>query len=272
MRKIPPAEWFLSQDIGSDRAAAIMGDLEELAATRGRLWFWYAYLRALISLGWRTGGSAFILALVCLRLMFGTVVPWLMAHRTPQLMDAGLFGESSPQARMLCWNLSLLTAQFLCFAMPFVLIRFGPRDRLTRLAVALSLVALPVFSFRPWLMDLSGVVTLLIFAAALAAPLWRRPVAILAGTCFIATSVKLTYFILQLSLAREIFMRRLYNMPAAWVPFCDGVTFAIAAFVCIRLHRRLLEPPHPPGVPRKGRPTLGCGVPGRAQIAGGTDA
>jgi hypothetical protein len=38
MRKIPPAEWLLSQDIGSDRAAAIMGDLEELAATRGRLW------------------------------------------------------------------------------------------------------------------------------------------------------------------------------------------------------------------------------------------
>jgi hypothetical protein len=241
MRKIPAAEWFLSQDIGKERAAAIMGDLEELAATRGRLWFWIAYVRALISLGWRTGGSAFILAFVCLRLMFGTVVPWLMAHRTPGLMDPGLFGESSPGARMLCWNLSLVTAQFLCFAMPFVLVRFGLRDRLTRLACALFLVVLPVFSFRPWLMDLSSVGMMLIFAAALISRPWRRPLAILAATCLTAVAVKVTYFFLQVFLPRKVFMRQIYHIPAPWAPFVDAISFAVAAIVCLKLYRLLLR-------------------------------
>lgn len=240
MRKLPPAEWFLSQDIGRDRAAAIMGDLEELAQTRGRLWFWTAYVRAIISLGWRTGGSAFILAFVCLRLMFGTVIPWLMVHRTPSLSDPGLFGENTSGARMLCWNLSLVTAQFLCFAMPFVLVRFGLRDRLTRLACALFLVALPVFSLRPWLMDLSSLLILLIFATALVAPPWRKPLAVLAGAFLPAVAVKVTYFFLHFFLPRKA-MRHVYFIPPHWALFLDAVSFAIAAIICLKLYRLLLR-------------------------------
>jgi hypothetical protein len=247
MRKIPFAEWFISQDVGPERGAAIMGDLEELAATRGRIWFWIEYIRTLISLGWRTGGSAFILAMVCLKLMFGTVVPWLMAHRTPGLTDPGLLGESSPQVRMLCWNLSLVTAQFLCFAMPFVLIRYGLRDRLTRLSCALFLVALPMFSFRPWFMDLSGVMMILIFAAALISALWRKPLTVLAATCLTAVVLKVTYFMLQFVLPTKVFSRKIYHVPGPWAPFADAVTFAVAAFVCIRLHRWLLERHASPG-------------------------
>ncbi|MGA1983425.1 MAG: hypothetical protein ABSG84_13285 [Acidobacteriaceae bacterium] len=257
MRKIPPAEWFLSQDIGPERAAAIMGDLEELAATRGRLWFWIAYVRALISLGWRTGGSAFILGLVCLRLMFGTVVPWVMSHRTIGLDDPGLFGLSNPHVRMWCWNLSLVTAQFLVFAFPFVWIRFGMQDRLTRLTCALFFVAMPVYSFRPWLMDLSGVLVLAILIAALVAPAWRKPLAVLAGTFLPAVAVKVTYFFLQAFLPRKVFTRQLYHIPAHWVFFVDAISFAIAAIVCLKLYRLLFpensatpDAPKPPRIPR----------------------
>jgi hypothetical protein len=254
MRKIPFAEWFISQDIGSERGAAIMGDLEELAQTRGRLWFWAEYLRTLIALGIRTAGSAFILAMVCLRLMFRTAVPWLMAHRTPGLMDPGLFGQTSAGVRMLCWNLTLVTAQFLCFAMPFVLVRYGLRDRLTRLACALFLVALPVFSFRPWFMDLSGCVMILIFAAALISAPWRRPLAILVATGLTAIAMKSTYFFLQFFLSPKTFSRHIYHIPAPWAFFVDAVCFAVAAIVCVRLHRRLMEPPSPPApspIPRR---------------------
>lgn len=239
MRKIPPAEWFLSQDIGTDRAAAIMGDLEELAATRGRLWYWYAYVRALISLGWRTGGSAFILAFVCLRFMFGTVIQWLMNHRTSSLMDAGLFGENNSHVRIICWNLSLMTAQFLCFLTPFVLVRFCLHDRLTRLACALFLISVPVYTLRPWVMDLSGILTVLVIAAALAAPLWRRPLAILAATYIPAFAVKATYLFL-LPIHRYPHVPR---MSATGVLVSDVISFAIAAILCIRLHRRLLTNP-----------------------------
>ena len=240
MRKIPPAEWFLSQGIGLERAAAIMGDLEELAATRGRLWFWSAYLRALISLGWRTGGPAFILAFVCVRFMYGPGMWWLMNHRTPSLMDPGLFGVTSPHVRMLCWNLALMTAQFLCFAFPFVLVRFGLRDRLTRLACALFLVTIPVYSLRPWVMDLSGLLALLLIAAALIAPYWRRSLAILAAAYLPAVAVKATYFLLLLLLPSYKY-RHIPRMPASWVVVSDAASFAVAAFVCVQMYRLLIR-------------------------------
>ncbi len=65
-------EWLLARVTDPTRAAAMLGDLTEMAATRSRLWFLTEYIRTLISLGWRTGGSAFILAFVCVRFMSGT--------------------------------------------------------------------------------------------------------------------------------------------------------------------------------------------------------
>lgn len=237
MPKTTPTEWLLARLTDPTRAAAIMGDLLELSATRGRLWFWTNYLRALISLGWRTGAPAFILAFVCVRFMFGTVIRWLMNHRTPQLMDPGLFGEQSRHVRMLCWNISLVTAQFLCFATPFVLVRFGLRNRLTRLACALFLVAIPVYSLRPWIMDMSGVVTVLIIAAALIAPPWRKPLAVLVGMCLPAIAVKATY----LFLLPSDHYRHIPRLPSSWVIVSDATSFAVAAIVCVYLHRLLLR-------------------------------
>jgi hypothetical protein len=192
----------------------------------------------LISLGWRTGGSAFILAFLCLRFMFRTILPWLMSHRTPGMNDPGLFGETSPHVRMICWNLSMVTTQFLVFAFPFVWIRFGMHDRLTRLACALFLISLPVYTLRPWVMDLSGVLTMLVLAAALVAPHWRRPLAVLAATLLPAFAVKVTYlFFLPIHRYPHVF-----RMPASWVVVSDFTSFAIAAAVCVFLHRRLLHP------------------------------
>lgn len=238
MPKTTRAEWLLALLTTPDRAAAILGDLEELAATRSRLWFWTEYLRTLISLGWRTGGSAFILAFLCLRFMFRTILPWLMSHRTASLSDPGLFGENSPHARIVCWNLSMVTTQFLVFAFPFAWIRFGLRDRLTRLACTLFLISLPVYMLRPWVMDLSGLLTVLVLFAALIAPPWRRPLAILAATLFPAFVVKVTYlFFLPIHRYPHVF-----RMPASWVVVSDAIGFAIAAAVCVVLHRRLLRP------------------------------
>ena len=46
MPKPTPAEWLLARLTEPERAAAIYGDLTEMAATRGRLWFAAAYLHA----------------------------------------------------------------------------------------------------------------------------------------------------------------------------------------------------------------------------------
>lgn len=235
--KTAPSEWLLARITDPARAAAILGDLLEMSSTRGRRWFWISYLRALISIGWRTGGSAFLLAFVCVRFMFGTVIWWLMNHRNPDLMDAGLFGENSPHVRMFCWNLSLMMAQFLCFATPFVLIRFGLRNRLTQLACTLFLVTIPVYSFRLWIMDLSGCVTMLLIAAALVVTPWRKPLAVLAGTCLPAIAVKASYlFLLPINRYRHI-----PRIPHSWVVVSDASSFAVAAIVCLYLYRLLLR-------------------------------
>jgi hypothetical protein len=237
MPKVPFAEWFLSQDIGPERGAAIMGDLEELAATRGRLWFWTEYIRTIISLGWRTGGSAFILAFICVRFMYGTVIQWLMNHRVPTLMQAGLFGVYNPHVRMITWNISMVMAQFLCFATPFVVVRFGLRNRLTQLTCALFVISMPVYTLRPWVMDLSGLLSILLIAAALVATPWRKPLAVLAGTCLPAIAVKATYLFLLPSYR----YRHIPRMPSSWVVVSDAASFALAAIVCLYLYRRLLQ-------------------------------
>jgi len=233
------AEWLLARFTDPTHAAAIMGDLLELSSTRSRLWFWAAYARTLTTLGWRTGGSAFILAFVCVRFMYGTVIQWLMNHRVPTLMQAGLFGVYNPHVRIVTWNISMVMAQFLCFATPFVVVRFGLRNRLTQLTCALFVISMPVYTLRPWVMDLSGVLTILLIVAALVATPLRKPLAVLAGTCLPAIAVKATYLFLLPSYR----YRHIPRMPASWVVVSDATSFAVAAIVCLYLYRRLLQRP-----------------------------
>jgi hypothetical protein len=141
---------------------------------------------------------------------------------------------------MLCWNLSLVTAQFLVFAFPFVWTRFGLPDRLTRLSGALFFVAMPIFTFRPWVMDISGILTLLILAAALVAPHWRKPLAILAGMFLPAVAVKIA-FVVQFSLPARVYGGRMYHLTAHWFPVYDAISFAVAAIVCLKLYNLLLR-------------------------------
>ena len=47
-------ETLLARLTTADCAAAILGDLTELSATRGRLWFWTAYARTLLSQRWHS--------------------------------------------------------------------------------------------------------------------------------------------------------------------------------------------------------------------------
>lgn len=239
MSKSSPAEWLLARLTDPDHAAAIIGDLEELAASRGRLWFWTAYIRTLIALGWRTGGSAFLLAFLCMRFMYGTVIQWLMNHRVPTLMQAGLFGVYNLHVRLITWNISMVMAQFLCFATPFAVVRFGMRNRLTQLACALFAISILVYTLRPWVMDLSGLLGVLLICAALVVTRWRKPLAILAGTCLPAIAVKVIYLFLLPSYR----YRHIPRMPASWVVVSDATSFAIAAIVCLYLYRRLLQRP-----------------------------
>ena len=60
MPRQPAPEALLALIAGPARAAAILGDLTEMAATRGRLWFYAAYARTLFSLTWRIVLALFV--------------------------------------------------------------------------------------------------------------------------------------------------------------------------------------------------------------------
>jgi hypothetical protein len=235
MPKATLAEALLARITGPTRAAAILGDLLELSATRGRLWFWTAYARTLLSLGWRTAPAAFLLAFASMTFIFEPVIRWLVYRRGSHLMDPGLFGNT--HLRLISWNFSIVTAQFLVLALPFVLVRFGLRNRLTQLTCALFLIALPVYSLRPRFMDLSSLLIVVATAAALALPQWRRPMIVLAGMGITAVAWKVP-FLVGLS---HVYRRHLPYLSNSTVVIYDMAAFALAAIVCVYLNHRLLR-------------------------------
>ena len=53
MRNVAFAQWIVSRFTSKKRAAAIVGDLLELATQKGRLWFWFSLAGVVVSLAWR---------------------------------------------------------------------------------------------------------------------------------------------------------------------------------------------------------------------------
>jgi hypothetical protein len=229
--RLAVTEWLLARVTTPDRAAAIFGDLTELAATRGRLWFWTAYTRTLVSLGWRSP-VALVAGSVC-TYWLGPIV-WhsirTLAHPLRHVLVA-----FRPMVFMFAILGNALLGLF--FLVPFLMIRFGLRDRLTRLAGAIFVLTLPYFSLAPVVVLVIGPLMVLAVLAAMCLRNWRRPMIVLA-----------------LALVPQ------YLVVAAWLSFPHGLlffhlqgriqmmaprlmAFAVTAIVCVVLHRRLLQAP-----------------------------
>ena len=231
-RKTQPTEWLLARFTSRDRAAAIFGDLTEMAATRGGLWFWTAYARTLISLGWRTP-VALILAVVSVKYvrarLLGRFISILAGH---PLTLASLGGRSYFHSA--CWILALETVFPLWTVMPYVAIRFGLRNRLTYLASGLFLVSVPVYGLLPRVVDSAGILTALVTVAALALPMWRRPMVFLAIYCAIHYLVSTVSYMMYL---HGVY----YYKPLLGMRIDEPVQIAVMVIVCPFLHRWLLE-------------------------------
>jgi hypothetical protein len=241
MPNTPATEWLLAHIAGPDRAAAILGDLLELSVTRGRLWFWIAYIRTLVSLGWRTP-VGFVIAIASGTFLYRVVTTWLLNHRVHSLMHVGIYGKYYPHVWIFTCNLTALMAQGLFFAMPFVLIRFGLRNRLTQLACALFLIALPFYTLNFLLMDISTIFCVLAIAFALLLPLWRRPLIVLAATCIPAVAFHLLFILWTSHVyhASPVLFTWSWRFPAIFYIY-EMTTFTLAAIVCLYLYRRLLQ-------------------------------
>jgi hypothetical protein len=230
MSNLPEA--LLARITTPERAAAILGDLLELSATRGRLWFWTAYARTLLSLGWRTP-VALVGAYACAKSYWVFTAIQASSHWLVRWLP-----RANPRYFSYFWTLPLTTMlQGLVFLLPFVLVRFGPRDRLTRLACVFFLLSLPLSGNRISGLYLVGGLTAIAVPAALCLRDWRRPMTVLAVALVPRYAIAKAFFFLLATHQHSIVWGRGLFLAFRLLPI------AAAAVVCSLLHRWSLEQP-----------------------------
>ena len=137
------AEWLIARFTDRSRAAAAVGDLLEVAAEQGPLWFWSSVAGIVLSLTWRRL-VAFLVAFLCVSLLRTFPMPVLAplrgiptAHQVPG--NWGPFFGTLDKFGMLLW-----------IAAPYATICYGFRDKLSQLLLFASAI-LTTIIFYWWI-------------------------------------------------------------------------------------------------------------------------
>jgi len=172
VRNVAVAEWIVSRFTSKKRAAAIVGDLLELATQKGRLWFWFSLAGIVVSLAWRRL-LAFAAAL-CVYLAAFSASFWVTyRHHRFTIPD---------QHWRTVWGVIFLASNCLWFILVYAAIRYGVRDRVTQLLLALSLlIAAGLYCWeRPTILLACIALTTCVLAAAASNNKLRRGLLVLA--------------------------------------------------------------------------------------------
>ncbi|WP_035350140.1 hypothetical protein [Edaphobacter aggregans] len=124
------AEWIVVRFTDKQRAASMVGDLLELEPHKGLLWFWLSLVRVVISLAWRRS-LAFVVA--------PYAGLWILGKLAAVLRDTYL-RHAPPGTWGVPGNLTLLpiAGAFFWMVLLYTAIRYGLRDRVTQLVLALA--------------------------------------------------------------------------------------------------------------------------------------
>jgi hypothetical protein len=234
-------ESFLALFATRERAAAMMGDLTEMAATRGQRWFFVAYARTLVSLTWRIVLALFVADIG--REMIFDLFHLYIGH-TPSAWRSAT--GSWPDLLNSSGPLLACIMSTLWFALPFAAVRYGLRDRFVRLTAAVTLGTTLAFLCIPWASLACAAATLALAAAALLSRTWRKPFEVLIWTGAVG---------LLMIVASNAGRLRVPLLFAHGHRVLVGNGFAllfqtsllILAFVCSRLHGLLLDGPDTSG-------------------------
>ena len=183
------AEFLLARAVGPTRASAICGDLLELAATRGRLWYWTAYIRTLVTFTWR-GVLAFLVALVTFSVLYRMNTMVLHPGSGGALLCRAVLPH--PYVRT---AIGYVTYQ-LWFLVPSAMVRYGVRDRFVQLGLAFALLASCAFYCiaLPVLPLALAALALLTLAAFATSARWRGQAVALAAAIAVGITI---YFNLE---------------------------------------------------------------------------
>jgi hypothetical protein len=244
-------ESVLALFAGHDRAAAIMGDLTEMAETRGRGWFAAAYLRTLVTFTWRIVLALFV-ADVGRQFVFDAFHLYLRHTPADWRANTGSFVDLlNASGPLLACIMSTLW-----FALFFALVRYGRRDRFVRLAAVITAGAFLTFLAIPWVSLAAAVATLAVAFAAFLSKRWRKSVEVLAWTGGAGLLALAAFTILsrQFMAQHPAIARGLGSHPLAVyaLTFSFQGSLLLVAIVCSRLHWLLLR-----DLPRAGS-TIAC--------------
>ena len=136
------------------------------------------------------------------------------------------------------WTASLQVEFTLWYVLPYVIIRFGLRNRLTYLAGTLFLLGIPVMTLNPRVYEITGIACALVIVAALASR-WRRQM------IFLAANWPVTPLVFCFCVAHPvlgIFHHGPFPAGFLGMRIDDPFAIAITAMICPLLYRSLVQP------------------------------
>jgi hypothetical protein len=219
-----------------------MGDLTEMAATRGRLWFFAAYARTLFSLTWRIVLALFV-ADVGRQLAFDTFHLYLRHTPAAWRANTGSFVDVlNSSGPLLACIMSTLW-----FALFFALVRYGRRDAFVRLTALVTAGAFVAFLAIPWVSLAAAAATLTLVCAAFLSKRWRKPFEVLAwtGAAGLLALAAFTILSRQFLLQHPAIFRSLGNHSLVFdaLVYSFQGSLLLVAIVCSRLHGLLIQTP-----------------------------
>jgi uncharacterized protein (TIGR03435 family) len=235
MDRLELLEATLSRYTPPDRAASILGDLLESAQTKGRLWFWFSFIRILGSLAWRVP-VAWVGAYAV-----GAVLIALMMTHDPLWLNAD-FRHVNPSGTiaMSAFMVVSVPGMALWFVAPYAALRFGLRDRVSQLALVLFTVTTLTLLLGKYSAALivGAAMLVALVVAALFRRDWRKPV--------VALSLAVGCSLAGVAAAMTVTERALdyhpdwsYNMHWFAVHLALTIAFVILAAVSSAMHSLL---------------------------------
>jgi hypothetical protein len=240
MSRTSTTESLLALFAGRARAAAIVGDLTEMAAVRGRLWFTAAYLRTLFSLTWRI-----LLALVVATISRQIIVN--SSHIYISHTIAAWYTSNNPLHSMGGVLYCMMTTFW--FVLPFAAVRYGMRDRFVQLTFAVAVGTTLAFFVVAWASLLCVAATIALAAVVFTSSPWRKPLAVLLCTVaalFLTIPPVNAVDTVIFSYDPAGSVGRTFHHYGPMVAFRGSLL--VVAFVCSRMHTRLLSPRFPGGI------------------------
>jgi hypothetical protein len=235
------AEFLIRFVEGRDRAAALVGDLVEIAQARGRIWFGFAVLRLLIARLWCPVVATIAALYACNWLLFASSISLQGVHAY----------HRPPEVWMPFFQVVSAIGAVLCGSMLYSAIRYGLNDLYTRLAFVVACLCIFV-TFAWWLPGVlyagsASLLALLVFSGLRAQRRWVLLTAgvtvVSAFSAFLCGLFALDYYqhaILHLHLLGD---RELAEHPSLnWLGFALYVVNAlIIAAICSFMHRHAPE-------------------------------